>query len=125
MSEEEVKPTTWHRNPFDCFKDEILKVVILPKILMLLEGDTIDSKLELLKKFKDTYNSTVSMTTFEGWLVALGITFKRVTQIKLPEGMSKPIERSQPGAGMAIEEPQELPPGYVNMTVDQANKLFD
>ena len=125
MSEEEVKPTTWHRNPFDCFKDEILKVVILPKILMLLEGETIDSKLELLKKFKDTYNSKVSMTTFEGWLVALGITFMRVTQIKLPEGMSKPIERSQVGQAIDLDETQDLPPGYLNMTVDQANNLFD
>jgi len=39
--------------------------------------------------------------------------------------MSKPIERSQVGQAIDLDETQDLPPGYLNMTVDQANNLFD
>ena len=93
--EEEVKASTWHRNPFGPFKDEILSQIILPKILNLLDDGTVSSKTDLLSKFKETHNATISMTTFDEWLSSLGIKFERVTQVKLPKGMTRPIERQE------------------------------
>ena len=126
--EEEVKASTWHRNPFGPFKDEILSQIILPKILNLLDDGTVSSKTDLLSKFKETHNATISMTTFDEWLSSLGIKFDRVTQVKLPKGMTRPIERQeemkqqQEGLGMAPSAP---PTRQASLSVEEAEKLFD
>lgn len=100
---EETKPQSWHRNPFAPFKQEILSSVILPKIVFLLESSEVKSKGELLARFKETYESGVSMTTFDEWLSDLGITFERVTKVNLPMGMTKPVKRQK----MILTEKQE------------------
>ena len=92
---EEPKPQSWHRNPFAPFKQEILSTVILPKIMFLLEAGETKSKGDLLMRFKETYESGVSMTTFDEWLSDLGITFERVTKVNLPMGMTKPVKRQK------------------------------
>lgn len=102
---EEPKPQSWHRNPFAPFKQEILSTVILPKIVFLLEASEVKSKGDLLSRFKDTYESGVSMTTFDEWLSELGITFERVTKVNLPMGMTKPVKRQK----MVLKSKEETP----------------
>lgn len=102
---EEPKPQSWHRNPFAPFKQEILSTVILPKIVFLLEASEVKSKGDLLSRFKDTYESGVSMTTFDEWLSELGITFERVTKVNLPVGMTKPVKRQK----MVLKSKEETP----------------
>tara|TARA_Y100001938_G_C8060236_1_gene416792 strand:- start:913 stop:1293 length:381 start_codon:yes stop_codon:yes gene_type:complete len=102
---EEPKPQSWHRNPFAPFKQEILSTVILPKIMFLLEAGEIKSKGDLLMRFKETYESGVSMTTFDEWLSDLGITFERVTKVNLPMGMTKPVKRQK----MVLKSKEETP----------------
>ena len=102
---EEPKPQSWHRNPFAPFKQEILSTIILPKIVFLLEASEVKSKGDLLSRFKDTYESGVSMTTFDEWLSELGITFERVTKVNLPMGMTKPVKRQK----MVLKSKEETP----------------
>ena len=86
-------PAQWHRNAFAPFKKEILTLVIYPKVVEVIHQGHIKSKSDLLIKFKETYDSHVSMTTFDDWLSDLGITFERVTKVNLPSGMTAPIQR--------------------------------
>lgn len=115
VSEEDPKPQSWHRNPFAPFKQEILSLVIMPKIMFLLEAGEVKSKGDLLMRFKETYESGVSMTTFDEWLSELGITFERVTKVNLPMGMTKPVKRQK----MVLKSKEETP------QVEESDEIAD
>ena len=115
VNEEDPKPQSWHRNPFAPFKQEILSLVIMPKIMFLLEAGEVKSKGDLLMRFKETYESGVSMTTFDEWLSELGITFERVTKVNLPMGMTKPVKRQK----MVLKSKEETP------QVEESDEIAD
>jgi len=92
---------------FSWFEDEIVHLVIAPKILPLIQSGEYPTKAAVLTAFNEAHGSEVSASAFSKWLDLLGIETQRVQTFKLPDHL-----RAQPAEAPAqVQRGQELPDG--------------
>jgi hypothetical protein len=82
------------------FEDEYVRLVIKPKIDMILE-DGVESIPDLTRKFNTAYECKVSKARITDWLKGLGYRVTRVVQI---DGPAKPTRAPAPVHVPAREE---------------------
>jgi hypothetical protein len=71
------------RTEFGSLMTQVLTEIVRPYLAGLIRGDdTITNKSTLHAAFKKATGSTVSFSTFNGWLDTLGISFRKTVQIE-------------------------------------------
>jgi len=76
-------------NPLLSFKNEILSQVIYPKLYGLLTADKGDISInDLWKKFRDSFECTVSLREFKEWCDELGLESQQVVRWNIPENFN-------------------------------------
>lgn len=75
------------RSPYAAFEDEILQLIIKPKIDAILDslGDAVTSRAIIYSQFRERYGATVSQQMFSKWLNILGYNVSRPVVITRPE----------------------------------------
>ena len=96
MTTDPYPPSKLQRSEFGNLLTSVLQQIIKPALAELIRTDPeITNKSTLHTAFKKSTQSTVSFSTFNTWLEALGISFRKVVQI---EGIT-PTYVPAPGGG--------------------------
>ena len=96
MTTDPYPPSKLQRSEFGTLLTDVLQQIIKPALADLIRTDPeITNKSTLHTAFKKSTQSTVSFSTFNTWLEALGISFRKVVQI---EGIT-PVPAPGGGAG--------------------------
>jgi len=96
MTTDPYPPSKLQRSEFGTLLTDVLQQIIKPALADLIHTDPeITNKSTLHTAFKKSTQSTVSFSTFNTWLEALGISFRKVVQI---EGIT-PVPAPGGGAG--------------------------
>ena len=96
MTTDPYPPSKLQRSEFGTLLMPVLQQIIKPALADLIRTDPeITNKSTLHTAFKKSTQSTVSFSTFNTWLEALGISFRKVVQI---EGIT-PVPAPGGGAG--------------------------
>ena len=96
MTTDPYPPSKLQRSEFGTLLMPVLQQIIKPALAELIRTDSeITNKSTLHTAFKKSTQSTVSFSTFNTWLEALGISFRKVVQI---EGIT-PVPAPGGGAG--------------------------
>lgn len=98
MTTDPYPPSKLQRSEFGTLLMPVLQQIIKPTLAELIRTDAeITNKSTLHTAFKKSTQSTVSFSTFNTWLEALGISFRKVVQI---EGITtSPVPAPGGGAG--------------------------
>lgn len=98
MTTDPYPPSKLQRSEFGTLLMPVLQQIIKPALAELIRTDAeITNKSTLHTAFKKSTQSTVSFSTFNTWLEALGISFRKVVQI---EGITtSPVPAPGGGAG--------------------------
>tara|TARA_Y100000310_G_scaffold328332_1_gene396315 strand:+ start:73 stop:438 length:366 start_codon:yes stop_codon:yes gene_type:complete len=73
-------------NPLLSFKNEILTKVVYPKLYTLLTADKGDISInDLWKKFRKSFECSVSFREFKEWCDELGLHQQQVVKWEIPE----------------------------------------
>lgn len=100
MTTDPYPPSKLQRSEFGSLLINVLDQIIKPSLAELIRTDPeITNKSTLHAAFKKSTGSTVSFATFNTWLDALGISFRKVVQI---EGIN-----STPAPGGAVRPPPD------------------
>jgi hypothetical protein len=115
MTTDPYPPSKLQRSEFGTLLTDVLQQIIKPALADLIHTDPeITNKSTLHTAFKKSTQSTVSFSTFNTWLEALGISFRKVVQI---EGIT-PV----PAPGGAVRPPPDA--GEQDVKFDNEN-TFD
>jgi hypothetical protein len=83
MTTDPYPPSKLQRSEFGTLLTSVLQQIIKPALAELIRTDPeITNKSTLHTAFKKSTQSTVSFSTFNTWLEALGISFRKVVQIE-------------------------------------------
>jgi hypothetical protein len=83
MTTDPYPPSKLQRSEFGNLLIPVLQQIIKPALAELIRTDPeITNKSTLHTAFKKSTQSTVSFSTFNTWLEALGISFRKVVQIE-------------------------------------------
>lgn len=83
MTTDPYPPSKLQRSEFGTLLMPVLQQIIKPALADLIRTDPeITNKSTLHAAFKKSTQSTVSFSTFNTWLEALGISFRKVVQIE-------------------------------------------
>lgn len=98
MTTDPYPPSKLQRSEFGTLLMPVLQQIIKPALAELIRTDAeITNKSTLHTAFKKSTQSTVSFSTFNTWLEALGISFRKVVRI---EGINTgPVPAPGGGAG--------------------------
>lgn len=98
MTTDPYPPSKLQRSEFGTLLTDVLQQIIKPALADLIRNDPeITNKSTLHTAFKKSTQSTVSFSTFNTWLEALGISFRKVVRI---EGINTgPVPAPGGGAG--------------------------
>lgn len=98
MTTDPYPPSKLQRSEFGTLLTPMLHQIIKPALADLIRNDPeITNKSTLHTAFKKSTQSTVSFSTFNTWLEALGISFRKVVRI---EGINTgPVPAPGGGAG--------------------------
>lgn len=98
MTTDPYPPSKLQRSEFGTLLTPMLQQIIKPALAELIRTDPeITNKSTLHTAFKKSTQSTVSFSTFNTWLEALGISFRKVVRI---EGINTgPVPAPGGGAG--------------------------
>lgn len=98
MTTDPYPPSKLQRSEFGTLLMPVLQQIIKPALADLIRNDPeITNKSTLHTAFKKSTQSTVSFSTFNTWLEALGISFRKVVRI---EGINTgPVPAPGGGAG--------------------------
>lgn len=98
MTTDPYPPSKLQRSEFGTLLMPVLQQIIKPALAELIRTDPeITNKSTLHTAFKKSTQSTVSFSTFNTWLEALGISFRKVVRI---EGINTgPVPAPGGGAG--------------------------